>query len=132
VLASCVRIGVGEPLTEIPKGVEWCGAGPERNIVTTPNAPGTAELFPSRMFAPCTKIMWDEAYELNDAPWRGSLVFGVDTDATGQVSGVCVYGGNYGNAVRYLECVRDKMLTSGMVLPHNLKRLRYTVTFENL
>jgi hypothetical protein len=46
---------------------ELRSAGPERNIVTTPNAPSTAEF-----------------------------------------------------------------LTSGMVLPHNLKRLRYTVTFENL
>ena len=129
-LPGCVTVRPGLPLTQLPKELAWCGAGPELGLKTPDLSKSTdSGYFPESVFKHCTPILLDEASEVAEERWEGTIVFGLNTDAAGHVASLCVWGGNYGNPTRYVACLAQTMLTAGYALPQNLSKQRYRVHF---
>jgi hypothetical protein len=127
---SCIHVWPGTQMTELPTGLSWCSGAPENLTATTAKVPQVTapDFFPTRAFDSCTKVLLSES-EPSEDEWKGSIVLGLTTNEQGQLSSVCVYGGDYGNPKGYLRCIVDVMHHENVVFPKRLDRLRYRVTF---
>lgn len=128
-MSGCATVVPGRPLTKLPVGLEWCGAGPEE-IVTPPVLPLLPEnesVFSGWGMETCTPLLKAEVWDRY--AWQGTVEYGLTTDAAGKITSICVYGGNYGNALGYVGCLAREMASANKTLEPNRDRLRYRMHF---
>ena len=124
--ACAPTVAQGKMLTQLPSGLEWCGREPKKYEWAA--ARGHSDgLIPASEFQACTPLLQQESWAQDD--WSGVVVYGLDTDERGLITSVCVWGGNYGNALKYIECSARKLRESGYVFEMNLRKHPYRLWF---
>ena len=127
--ATTTSAGPGKVLTELPHGIDWCGERPEVLPPTPAGGGGGDGIYPASIFKHCSYLVQRETVDYSDVDWAGTIVFGLNTNEHGLVTSLCVWGGNYGNAKRYLQCLAETMLREHYVFPPNLEKTRYRMTY---
>jgi hypothetical protein len=118
-------------MTERPAGVPWCGDGP-RKVPPSFSQPDPAnEIIPAEIVQPCNWSLLAKDPALTKEAWRGSVVFGLTTNKLGELTDVCLWGGNFGNPTPWVECVVEKLKARHLILPWDSGQKEWTLTFVN-
>lgn len=127
-ITSCATVVPGRQLTKLPPGLEWCGAGPEKLVtpLLIPH-PDQESVFSGWGMETCTPLLLAEVWDRYT--WQGTVEYGLTTDASGKITSICVWGGNYGNALEYVGCLAREMASANKTLEPNRDRLRYRMSF---
>ncbi len=116
--------------------MEWCDSGLIQKYRDTPTAPRDSECGAedtlcqktAATLAACTPVLRREAVQGPNII-HGRFVFGLSTDAQGQVSNLCLIDTNLGNTPDTLSCVARAAGAKGLRLEPNQKSQPWPVTW---
>lgn len=100
---------VDKPTTQLPDGLTKC-TGALEGPIADDAAPRCADddTLCTQTQAIATECLATLKGEVTGAPYRGTLVFGLNADDSGNITGACFFGGTLGEAPKTLACLADQ------------------------
>ncbi len=120
---------ISRPTSKLPDGLTRCTA--PAGEIDSGDASCAADdsvcLETEKIAAECKQTLASEATEHG---YKGTVLFGLNSDDSGNVTGVCFYGGTLGEAPNTLSCLAEKAKAKRFNIAPDAQESKWAVRYS--